>query len=135
MRKRIYTYCTLFIVCTVFLFTATACSQKEKEISTVASNYLKALADYRLNDAKKYGDESAARFLDEQQKVINSWSPEELEEARKALENTEVKISHIQIKNAKATVTYEFVKNGIVLQSELLYLIKNPTGWQVQEFM
>ncbi len=124
----------LLISCLLLLFVGTACSQK-KEISNVAAHYLKALVDYRLNDAKKFGDESAIQFLDAQQEIIDSWTPQERERARKDLENIEVKIMGIEIKDTKATVQYEYIKDGKTLQSERLHLIKNATGWQVQEFM
>ncbi len=133
-KKSIYTYCKLFAVCILFLLMATACSQ-ERDIRKVSAGYLKALVDYRLDDAKKFGDASAIQFLEWQQQIINSWKPEEREEARKNLENIEVKINQVDIKDKKATVKYELVKDGKVLQSDLLYLEKHSAGWKVHESM
>jgi hypothetical protein len=116
------------------LFAGTSCTQ-ESEIRSVAKNYLKALVDYRLDDAKKYGDDSAIQFLEGQQMIIDTWTPGQREEARKNLENIEVKITGVDIKDTKATVKYEFIKKGKILQSENLYLVKNSTGWKVYESM
>ncbi len=124
----------ILALCISLLLVATACSQKE-EIRNVATNYLKALVDYRLDDAKKLGDTSAIQFLDGQQKIIDSWSPEERENARKSLENTEVKIINVEIKDNRATVKYEYIKDGKIIQSEQLHLIKKSTGWKVRESM
>ncbi len=124
----------LLVSCMLLILAATACSQKD-EIRNVATNYLKALVDYRLDDAKKFGDESAIQFLVGQQKIIDSWTPEEREVARKSLENTDVKITDIEIKDKKATVKYEYIKDGKILQSDQLHLTKKTAGWRVRESM
>ncbi len=131
MKVRTY---TLLLSCLLVLLVGTSCTQESK-VRKVATNYLEALVDYRLNDAKKYGDTSAIQFLDTQQRIIDSWTPQEREKARKAIENTKVKINSIEINDTKATVNYDLVKDGEILQSEKLYLIKKSSGWLVQEFM
>ncbi len=133
-QKNVYIRYKLYISFILLLFTGTACSEKG-EVRSVATNYLKALVDYRLDDAKKFGDESAIYFLDRQQRIIDSWTPEEREKARKNLENTEVEILNIDIKETKAIVKYKLTKDGKILQSEQLHLTKNPAGWQVIESM
>ncbi len=127
----------LFTLALFILLAGAACSQKDEtaEIREVSAGYLKALVDYRLDDAKKFGDGSTAQFLKDQQDIIDSWTDEQREEARKTLANTQVTIASVDINEDKATVKYEFIQDGNILQSELLYLVKNSAGWQVHESM
>jgi hypothetical protein len=122
----------------ILVLAVTACAPQkteEQQIRDISAGYLKALVDYRLDDARAYGDGSTAQFLGEQQAIIDSWQPAEREEMRKKLENTDVTISGVDINEDKATVMYEFIQSSQVLQSERLYLVKTSQGWQVHESM
>lgn len=111
-------------------------TKNEKEIRSIAENYLIAFVDYRFEDAKKFGDKSAARFLDEVQQAINTWTPTKREQARKENASVKVKINEIEIKNTdKAEAKYELVKDNQALQSDILYLSKQGKTWKVREFV
>ncbi len=112
-----------------------ACSPKGEmaEIRDISTGYLKALVEYRLDDAKHLGDSATVHFLETQQEIIAGWTPEKQEQARKRFENIEVAIASVEIDGHSATVKYELVQDAAVLQSERLYLVKTSGGWRVHE--
>ncbi len=110
-----------------------SCSQ-EKEVKTAAVNYLTALKNFDLDEAKKYGTANAVKFLEIMQNDLNQFTSQETQKMKEMSKSIEVVIEKTVVKDKKATVVYSFQEKGkTVTRKETLNLIKQDGKWLADE--